>query len=125
MSDPQLFGDEHVRRYVETDGEVGYTWREGAPILILAVNGRKSGKEYSTPRDVPTCATAATNMRSKNNSIQVTRRSLPGFAGHRCGDWMMPLRVIVCAPPGCFYFLNSWGNCFLSLSNFGSAFAMT
>ena len=49
MSDPQLYGDEHVRRYVETDGEVGYLWREGAPILILTVNGRKSGKEYSTP----------------------------------------------------------------------------
>ena len=24
-------------------------WREGAPILILTVTGRKSGKEYSTP----------------------------------------------------------------------------
>lgn len=44
-----LFGDEHVRRYVETDGEVGYIWREGSPILILTVTGRKSGKEYSTP----------------------------------------------------------------------------
>ena len=49
MSDTELFGEEHVRRYVETDGEVGYTWREGAPILILTVTGRKSGKEYSTP----------------------------------------------------------------------------
>jgi deazaflavin-dependent oxidoreductase (nitroreductase family) len=49
VSDPPLFGAEHVRRYVETDGEVGYTWREGAPILILTVNGRKSGQEYSTP----------------------------------------------------------------------------
>ena len=49
MSDPTLFGAEHVRRYVETDGEVGYIWREGAPILILTVNGRKSGQEYSTP----------------------------------------------------------------------------
>jgi deazaflavin-dependent oxidoreductase (nitroreductase family) len=50
MSTPeQLFGDEHVRRYVETDGEVGYIWREGAPILILTVTGRKSGTEYSTP----------------------------------------------------------------------------
>ncbi|HXY81337.1 MAG TPA: nitroreductase family deazaflavin-dependent oxidoreductase [Gaiellaceae bacterium] len=50
MSAPeQLFGDEHVRRYVETDGEVGYIWREGAPILILTVTGRKSGKEYSAP----------------------------------------------------------------------------
>ena len=49
MSDTQLFGDEHVRRYVETDGEVGYLWREGAPILILTVKGRKSGRDYSTP----------------------------------------------------------------------------
>ena len=49
MSDDNLFGDEHVRRYVETDGEVGYIWREGAPILILTFTGRKSGKEYSTP----------------------------------------------------------------------------
>jgi deazaflavin-dependent oxidoreductase (nitroreductase family) len=49
MSDDNLFGDEHVRRYVETDGEVGYIWREGSPILILTVTGRKSGKEYSTP----------------------------------------------------------------------------
>lgn len=45
----ELFGDEHVRRYVETDGEVGYVWREGAPILILTVAGRKSGTQYSTP----------------------------------------------------------------------------
>ena len=49
MSDAELFGDEHVRRYVETDGEVGYIWREGAPILILTVTGRTSGREYSTP----------------------------------------------------------------------------
>jgi deazaflavin-dependent oxidoreductase (nitroreductase family) len=49
VSDTQLFGDEHVRRYVETDGEVGYEWREGAPILILTVTGRNSGKQYSTP----------------------------------------------------------------------------
>jgi deazaflavin-dependent oxidoreductase (nitroreductase family) len=44
-----LFGQEHVRRYVETDGEEGYVWREGAPTLLLTVRGRKSGKEYTTP----------------------------------------------------------------------------
>jgi deazaflavin-dependent oxidoreductase (nitroreductase family) len=47
MSD--LFGEEHVRRYRETDGEVGYIWREGAPTLLLTVTGRKSGREYTTP----------------------------------------------------------------------------
>jgi deazaflavin-dependent oxidoreductase (nitroreductase family) len=44
-----LFGEEHVRRYIETDGEEGYVWREGAPILLLTVTGRKSGKAYTTP----------------------------------------------------------------------------
>ena len=44
-----LFGEEHVRRYIETDGEEGYLWREGAPILLLTVTGRKSGTEYTTP----------------------------------------------------------------------------
>jgi len=49
MSD-DFFGPEHVKRYQETDGEVGYYWREErAPILLLTVEGRKSGKEYTTP----------------------------------------------------------------------------
>jgi hypothetical protein len=25
-----LYGEEHVRRYRETDGEEGYDWREGS-----------------------------------------------------------------------------------------------
>lgn len=41
--DRSLFGDEHVRRYEETDGEVGYMWN-GAPILILSTTGRVTGK---------------------------------------------------------------------------------
>lgn len=45
----QLYGAEHVRRYLETDGEVGYRWRNGAPILILATRGRKSGEERLRP----------------------------------------------------------------------------
>ena len=44
-----LFGQEHVKRYIETDGEEGYTWREGAPILLLTMTGRKTGTEYTTP----------------------------------------------------------------------------
>jgi len=42
--DENLFGEEHVRRYVETDGEVGYLWREGATILILTTTGAKTGQ---------------------------------------------------------------------------------
>ena len=44
-----LYGEEHVRRYRETDGEEGYDWREGSKILLLTTTGRKSGKETTTP----------------------------------------------------------------------------
>jgi proline iminopeptidase len=44
-----LFGEEHVRRYQETDGEEGYLWREGSTILLLTTTGRTSGNESTTP----------------------------------------------------------------------------
>ncbi|MTD52794.1 nitroreductase family deazaflavin-dependent oxidoreductase [Amycolatopsis pithecellobii] len=44
-----LFGDEHVRRYEETDGEVGHDWQPGVPALILITTGRKSGQERKSP----------------------------------------------------------------------------
>jgi deazaflavin-dependent oxidoreductase (nitroreductase family) len=40
--DISLFGDEHVRRYEETDGEVGYLWN-GATCLVLTTAGAKTG----------------------------------------------------------------------------------
>jgi deazaflavin-dependent oxidoreductase (nitroreductase family) len=39
-----LFGKEHVDRYIETDGEEGFIWRNGTEILILTTIGRKSGE---------------------------------------------------------------------------------
>jgi deazaflavin-dependent oxidoreductase (nitroreductase family) len=44
-----LFGQEHVKRYVETDGEVGHDWRDGVPTLILTTTGRRSGEPRATP----------------------------------------------------------------------------
>jgi proline iminopeptidase len=44
-----LFGDEHVRRYEETDGEVGHVWKEGSTILLLTTTGRKTGEQHTTP----------------------------------------------------------------------------
>jgi deazaflavin-dependent oxidoreductase (nitroreductase family) len=44
-----LFGQEHVKRYVETDGEVGHDWQEGVPVLILTTKGRRSGEQRPTP----------------------------------------------------------------------------
>lgn len=44
-----LFGDEHVKRYRETGGEVGHIWKEGSTVLLLTTTGRTSGE----PRTIP------------------------------------------------------------------------
>jgi deazaflavin-dependent oxidoreductase (nitroreductase family) len=44
-----LFGEKHVQRYRETDGEVGHTWKRGSKILLLTTSGRKTGKQTTTP----------------------------------------------------------------------------
>jgi deazaflavin-dependent oxidoreductase (nitroreductase family) len=44
-----LFGEEHVRRYRETGGEVGHVWKEGSTVLLLTTTGRKSGEPRTTP----------------------------------------------------------------------------
>jgi deazaflavin-dependent oxidoreductase (nitroreductase family) len=44
-----LFGEEHVRRYRETNGEVGHVWREGSTILLLTTKGRTTGEPRTTP----------------------------------------------------------------------------
>ena len=43
-----LLGEEHVRRYQETGGQVGYLWN-GVPTLLLTTTGRKSGTRHTTP----------------------------------------------------------------------------
>lgn len=45
--DLTLVGGEHVKRYRETDGEVGYLWN-GAPTLLLTTTGRRSGEPRTT-----------------------------------------------------------------------------
>ena len=44
-----LYGEEHVRRYRETGGEVGHIWRRGAKTLLLTTNGRRTGEPTTTP----------------------------------------------------------------------------
>jgi deazaflavin-dependent oxidoreductase (nitroreductase family) len=39
-----LFGDEHVKRYEETDGAEGHEWNDGSKTLILTTTGRRSGE---------------------------------------------------------------------------------
>ncbi len=47
-TDITLLGPEHVRRYQETDGDVGYMWN-GATALLVTTKGRKSGKMRTIP----------------------------------------------------------------------------
>jgi deazaflavin-dependent oxidoreductase (nitroreductase family) len=42
-----LHGAEHVQRYLETNGEDGFYWRNGTTILVLFTTGRKSGEQRS------------------------------------------------------------------------------
>ena len=44
-----LFGEEHVRRYRETGGEVGHTWKNGSKILLLTTKGRSTGEPRTAP----------------------------------------------------------------------------
>jgi deazaflavin-dependent oxidoreductase (nitroreductase family) len=46
--DITLLGAEHVSRYQETDGNVGYLWN-GVPTLLFTTTGRKSGELRTTP----------------------------------------------------------------------------
>jgi deazaflavin-dependent oxidoreductase (nitroreductase family) len=46
--DITLLGEEHIRRYRETDGEVGYLWN-GVPTLLLTTTGRRSGEARTSP----------------------------------------------------------------------------
>jgi deazaflavin-dependent oxidoreductase (nitroreductase family) len=41
----QLHGPEHVKVYLDPDGEVGHEWKKGTSVLILTTKGRKSGEE--------------------------------------------------------------------------------
>lgn len=53
-----LYGEEHVQKYRETDGQEGHDWN-GTQALILTTTGRKSGQSrdnaliYGTAGDSP------------------------------------------------------------------------
>jgi len=46
--DLTLIGDEHVQRYLETNGAVGHEW-SGVHTLLLTATGRRSGQARISP----------------------------------------------------------------------------
>ncbi len=45
--DLMLLGEDHIRAYQETGGEVGYTWN-GVPTLLLTATGRRTGQKRTS-----------------------------------------------------------------------------
>jgi deazaflavin-dependent oxidoreductase (nitroreductase family) len=43
-----LFGEEHVRRYLETDGAEGHEWQDST-VLLITTTGRRTGETRTTP----------------------------------------------------------------------------
>ena len=48
MSDEDLFGREHVKAYIDTNGKRGHAWR-GTQTLLLTTTGRRSGQPRIAP----------------------------------------------------------------------------
>lgn len=67
--DISLHGDEHVRRYIETDGEVGYIYN-GAPILLLSYVGRRTGQVRTIPIIYTQVGDSSIVMASKGGAPQ-------------------------------------------------------
>lgn len=45
--DLTLLGEDHIRAYRDTGGEVGYLWN-GVPTLLLTTTGRRTGQERTS-----------------------------------------------------------------------------
>ncbi len=45
---PSNWVQDHMSRYLETDGEDGHLW-SGVPSLLLTTTGRNTGNPYTTP----------------------------------------------------------------------------
>lgn len=43
VDSPRPWVADHIRDYVESDGDKGHEWREGVMTLLLSAKGRKSG----------------------------------------------------------------------------------
>ncbi len=66
-----LYGKEHIDRYVATDGEEGYVWRNGTTILLLTTTGRRSGQSRTHAliyRDHPTASGSYLVVASKGGA---------------------------------------------------------
>ncbi|MDQ8044848.1 MAG: nitroreductase family deazaflavin-dependent oxidoreductase [Solirubrobacteraceae bacterium] len=64
----ELHGPPHVQRYLDTDGEDGYHWRNGTTILLLFTKGRKTGEERTNALIFQPAGDAFTVIASKGGA---------------------------------------------------------
>jgi proline iminopeptidase len=69
----QLFGEAHIRRYLETDGEEGHIWLRGAPTLLLTTTGRKTGN--------PTTSALIYGLDGENPVVVASKGGAPEHPG--------------------------------------------
>ena len=88
-----LFGAEHVRRYRETDGEVGHDWH-GTTVAILTTRGHRSGEQRSTPLIYQSYGDDYLVVASKAGAASRPWRRRPGSrrrkTGRSAGCWLTP-----------------------------------
>ena len=83
--DYSLVGDEHVRRYVETDGEVGHLWND-VSCLVMWTTGRTSGERRASPLIYATSGDDVVVVASPRSASSTPARCRP-TAEHRNDDW--------------------------------------
>src|SRR5437868_1299835 len=96
-----LFGQEHVDRYRETDGEEGHIWKEGSTVLLLTTRGRKSGKPTTTPLIYDLDGDNPVIVASKGGAPENSVSCIP--SGARTRAFRSPHGVVTggatCSPP--------------------------
>jgi F420H(2)-dependent quinone reductase len=60
------FGEEHVRRYRETNGEVGHSW-QGSTVLLLTTKG-------GTEREIPVVVLERTRAATRDTRFEEAQR---------------------------------------------------
>ena len=84
-----LYGEDHVRTYRETGGELGHDWKKGTSILLLTTKGRKSGQERTTPLIYGTAGDAYVIVASKGGSDEP-----PGWYANLQADPEVEVQVL-------------------------------
>jgi hypothetical protein len=84
-----LFGQEHVRRYRETNGEIGHIWRRGSKILLLTTKGRNTGEPRTTPliyEDADSNYVVVAFEGRRAGASRLVREPRQGTAGRATGE---------------------------------------